>query len=360
MKVGILKPFRGTTRPMLDVYRQILDYNNIEHIELDINDLQFWDKVKSIDLFLAKISQIDDDLKLAAQIIPIINNTLKIPCFPNYPTVWHYDDKVKQYYLLSQFGFPIVESYVFWDRISAVEWAKKMEYPLVFKLKGGSGSANVTLVRSFSKAKKLINKSFGKGIHPHFYDLPGKFKAYNYNYKKIAKFLFKPYYNKYFRKVNGYSNYTRHKNYVYFQKFIPNNDHDLRVAILGNRAWAFKRFVRPNDFRASGSNNYDARRDQIDMRAVKIAFEISKKLNFQSMAYDFVYDEKNNPLVVEISYTYGDYPEFSNGYWDENLNWVDGCFVPEYLELVDALDFPELKQPEIKLDSPYTNAKMLI
>jgi len=360
MKVGILEPFRVIKCPILDVYRQILDYNNIEHIKLDINDSEFWVKVKSIDLFLSKISHIDDDLKLAATIIPIINNVLKIRCFPNYSTVWHYDDKVKQYYLLSQFDFPIVDSFIFWDRKKALEWARTADYPVVFKLKGGSGSANVTLIKNYTSAKKVINKSFSRGIHPHFYGLSGKFKAYNYDTKKILKFLFRPYYNKYFRKINGYSNYTRHKNYVFFQKFLPNNKFDLRVAILGKRAWAFKRFVRPNDFRASGSNHYDARRDHIDMRAVRIAFDISKKMKFQSMAYDFLYDPENNPLIVEISYTYGDYPEFSNGYWDEELNWVDGKFVPEYFELMDALNYPDLKQPDIKLNSPYTNAKMLI
>ncbi len=361
MKVGILKPFRGTVRTMLDVYREILDYNNIEHIELDVNDPEFWNKVKTVDLFLAKFSQIDDDLRLAEQILPVIDKELKIPCFPDYHTAWHYDDKVKQYYLLSQYDFPIVPSYIFWDKLKALEWAEKTEYPVVFKLKGGSGSSNVTLVHSKAHAKRLIRKAFGRGIHPHYYDLSGKFKAFNYKIKKIAKFLIKPYYNRYIRNINGFPNYTRQKNYVYFQKFMPNNNHDLRVAILGKRAWAFKRIVRPNDFRASGSNNYDARRSEIDMRAVKIAFEISKKFKFQSMAYDFVYDENNNPFVVEISYTYGDYPEFSNGYWDENLQWHNGHYVPEYLELVDALNYPELKMPpDLTLESPYTSAKMLI
>lgn len=358
-RVGILKPFRGTVRSMLDVYKQILDFNDIEYIDLDINDPEFWDKVKTIDLFLAKISQVDDDLNLATQIIPVINNFLKIPCFPNYPTVWHYDDKVKQYYLLKQFNFPITEAYIFWDKKKALEWAETTSYPTVFKLKGGSGSVNVTLIKNKGKAKKIIKRAFGKGILPYTYDFFGKLKAFNYDIKKIAKYLLRPLRNKYIRHINPYSNYTRHKNYVYFQKFLPGNTYDTRVAIVGDRAWAFKRFNRPNDFRASGSNNYDTRRDQLDMRMIKLAFEISHKLGFQSMAYDFVYDEDKNPSLVEISYTYGDYPEFSTGYFDPDLNWHDGKYVPEYLELVDSLNMPELKQPEIELDSPYAKATML-
>jgi len=359
MKVGILKPFRGTYRPMLDVYEKILKHNNIEYVYLYINDPEFWEEVRTLDLFLAKISQEDDDLNLANQIWPVISQVLKINCYPNLATLWHYHDKVKQYYLLKNNGFPVADCNIFWDREKAMQWATQTKYPVVFKLKGGAGSSNVTLVRSKKTAIALIKRAFGKGIHPYYYDLGGKLKAYNYNFKKYAKYLMLPYYNKLIRKTNAKSNYIRQKNYVYFQKYMPDNNYDTRVAVLGRRAWAFKRFNRPNDFRASGSNHYDTRRNQIDMNMVKLAFEISFKLGFQSMAYDFVYDEKKQPVILEISYTYGDYPEFSTGYWDPDLNWHDGSYVPEYLELVDSLNIPDLVQPDIKLDSPYLNAVMI-
>jgi hypothetical protein len=117
--------------------------------------------------------------------------------------------------------------------------------------------------------------------------------------------------------------------------------------------------VRKNDFRASGSNDYDMRREQIDPRMLKLGFEISEKLGFQSMAYDFIYDEHKNPVIVEISYTYGDYPEFSTGHWDPELKWHPGRLWPEYIELVDALGLTELKQPEMEVTSAYAHAKMI-
>jgi len=359
MRVGILKPFRGTYRSMLDVYKQILDYNNIEHIDLDINDPGFWDNLKSCNLFIAKFSQVDDDLNLMSQIMPVINIFLKIPCFPDFNTIWHYDDKLKQYYLLKQFGFPVADTYIFWDKVKALNWALSADYPLVFKLKGGSGSSNVTLIKSNKKARWLIRKAFNKGLHPHWYDMIGKVKAYNRDFVKISKYLIKPYYNKYFKGINGFPNYTRHKNYVLFQKYFPDNEYDTRVAVLGKRAWAFKRFNRKNDFRASGSDMYDTRIDGIDKRMLRIAFDVSAKLGFQSMAYDFVYDKDRQPVILEISYTYGDYPEFSTGFWDAELKWHDGNYVPEYFELMDAMNMPDLKQPVIELDSPYKKASML-
>ncbi|MDD4219272.1 MAG: hypothetical protein PHR10_03715 [Sphaerochaetaceae bacterium] len=343
---------------MLDVYKQILDHNDIPYIDLDINDPGFWNDVKRIDVFMAKIAQTDDDLALAAQIIPVINKFLGVRCFPDYNTVWHYDDKVKQYYLLHSMGYPVIESYIFWDRAKALEWATRTNYPVIFKLKGGAGSVNVKKITKFKQAKGLIEKAFSSGIHPHYFDLPNKFKAFNYDTTKIAKYLTKPFYRRLLLGISGYSNYTRHKNYVYFQKYLPDNAWDTRVTIVGSRAFAFRRFVRKNDFRASGSNHYDMSREKIDMRFVEIGFAISQKLGFQSMAYDFIYDENHEPSLIEMSYTYGDYPEFSTGYWDLQLKWHDGSYIPEYLELVDALNMPDIKQPHIDLDSPYKNAKM--
>lgn len=358
MLVGILKPFRGTVRSMLDVYKQILTHNNIDYIELDVNNPLFWRDIQRIDLFLAKIAQTDDDIALAEQIIPVLNVFSKVRCFPNYPTVWHYDDKVKQYYLLKHMGFPVIDSYIFWDKVNALEWADNTQYPVVFKLKGGAGSSNVKLIKTRRKAFSIIRKAFGRGIHPYYFDILGKFKAANYDIAKISKYFLKPLYCKLVTGTTPLPNYKRHRNYVYFQKFMPGNEHDTRVCILGKRAFAFKRFVRKNDFRASGSNNYDMNRDAIDKEFVKLAFDISKQMGFQSMAYDFVYDKNHRPALIEISYTYGDYPEFSTGYWDEDLVWHDGHYLPEYFELMDALQMPDLKMPEIKLNSPYMHARM--
>ena len=53
------------------------------------------------------------------------------------------------------------------------------------------------------------------------------------------------------------------------------------------------------------------------------------------MAYDFIYDRQKQPRIVEMSYCFGDYPEFSTGYWDESMNWHEGRFLPQYFELAD-------------------------
>ena len=75
--------------------------------------------------------------------------------------------------------------------------------------------------------------------------------------------------------------------YAYFQEFIPNNDSDIRVIIIGEKAFGIKRLVRKDDFRASGSGliSYDI--NDIPSKCIKIAFDLSERLNTDCLCYDF-------------------------------------------------------------------------
>jgi len=123
---------------------------------------------------------------------------------------------------------------------------------------------------------------------------------------------------------------SRDKGYVYFQEFIPNNDSDIRVIIIGEKAFAIKRMTRENDFRASGSGRIIYDKNDIDKNCIQVAFDVNNKIKSQSIAYDFVFDENNNPLIVEISYGFAVVPyDACPGYWDSALNWHEGKFNPQ-------------------------------
>ena len=347
MLVGIHKDQYCKFCKFLTRYEIILDYNGINHIRLDASESDFWKKVSKLDLFIFRWAHFDWPKQLAHTILPIIENEMKIKCFPNQATCWHYDDKIREYYLLKQAGFPVVDSYIFWDKKKAIEWANNANYPVVFKLKGGASSQNVLLVNNRLKARKLIKKMFGSGINPDKFTFFGSTKWKEFNlYKTIhhcgGNVLRKC-------RVEDISPFwQRHKNYVLFQRFLPNNNYDTRVYIIGNRAVAVRRFNRKNDFRASGSGIKDKNHKKIDLNFIKIAFDISKKLQLQSMAYDFLYDENGDPAICEISYTFPDYAFYEYpGYWDSNLNWHESHYWPQYFHLMDALNMPDLKQPEM-------------
>ncbi len=250
--------------------------------------------------------------------------------FPDFNTAWHFDDKVGQKYLLESIGAPLVPSYVFYTKQEAFEWINTTSFPKVFKLRGGAGSANVKLVKSKQAASKLTKKAFGKGF-PQYNKWESLNERINKYIKKqvpffeIIKGLMRLIIPTTFSKMHG-----REKGYVYFQNYIPYNDSDIRVIVVDEKAFAIKRMVRANDFRASGSGNIIYDRSHIDERCVRISFEINKKIKSQSIAYDFVFDGKNNPLIVEISYGYAVGPyDLCPGYWSSDLVWHAGKFNPQ-------------------------------
>lgn len=111
------------------------------------------------------------------------------------------------------------------------------------------------------------------------------------------------------------------KGYVYFQDFIPNNDTDTRIVVIGDKIIGERRGVRNGDFRASGSHILLPDASKVDMRCVQLAYNVSKKLGLQIGVFDFVHD-KDNPLLVEVSYgTDPDYTE-CEGYWNERLQFT--------------------------------------
>lgn len=353
--VGIHRAIHDKVDPELEVYRKILKFNNIRFIELDSSDLDFWEKLNEVTHFFYKWSHSHRDHQIAHAIIPVIQYQLGKKCYPSWETSWHYDDKVKQTFLLREGGFPVVKSYVFFQKSKAIQFLNSADFPMVFKLKNGSGSFNVRLLKSRDEGLRIASKMFGNGISQDQIGFFGVLKTFNYDLVKIVRHYAIFYRNRFFQK-HRVSMWWKHKNYLYLQEFLSGNDFDTRVQITGKRAYAYIRYNRPDDFRASGSNNWSLKHENINMEMIRIAFDVSKKFNHQSMAYDFIYDKSGKPVIVEMSYCYGDYPEFSDGYWDDALVWHEGNFVPQYFELCDFLELNDLKQPDdISAGSSYKN-----
>lgn len=261
---------------------------------------------------------------IAKQILFALEHT-GLQVFPNFRTAWHFDDKVAQKYLFEAVGAPLVPSYVFFDKQEALRWVDQTTFPKVFKLRGGAGSQNVRLVHTKTECIKLINKAFGRGFPK--YDAWGSLKERIYKFQRgkmpffeVVKGIIRLFYAPPYARLGA-----SEVGYVYFQDFIPNNDSDIRIIVIGNKAFGLKRFVRDNDFRASGSGSFAYDRELFDINTVKISFEINKRLNLQVGVFDFVFDENNKPLIVELSYGYS-HEAYDNcpGYWDENLVWHEG------------------------------------
>jgi len=310
--------------------------NHVEYKIVDCYRSDIIDQLKDCNSLMWHINhQNSKDVLFGRQLLYSIQAAGKTT-FPDYNTVWHFDDKVGQKYLLEALGAPFVPTSVFYSKKDAFQWAENTTFPKVFKLRGGAGSANVRLAKTKQEALRLIKKAFGSGFSQ--YDRVGNLKERIRKYQLGKTDLFDV--------VKGFIRFVyptrysiiagRERGYVYFQEFIPGNNYDIRVIVIGDKAFAIKRMVRKNDFRASGSGNIKYEKDNFNDDMVKLSFSIAKSMKSQCVAFDYVSSE-GKPLLVEISYGFvKDVYDPCVGYWDKNMNWYEGRFNP-YAWMVDGL-----------------------
>lgn len=320
MKIAI----HHTPGSFSDRWIEYCKVNNIPYKIVNAYDSNIISLLKDCDAFMWHHNHGNyKDVLFAKQLLYSLQ-TAGIKVFPNFNTCWHFDDKVGQKYLLESVGAPLVPSYVFYSKKEALNWIKHVTFPKVFKLRGGAGAANVKLVSSRTAAKSLIKRAFGRGF-PQFDRLGylkerfNKFKSGKDSFIGILKGFVRLFIPTEFSRLH-----PNEKGYIYFQDFIPNNDFDIRIIVVKDKAFGLKRFTRKGDFRASGSGNLHYDKKDISEECVKIAFEVADKLDSQSIAFDFIFDGIK-PLIVEISYGYSIKAyDKCEGYWDKNMNWYQG------------------------------------
>lgn len=322
IKIGIQNKPRGFAVKWIEY----CESKNISYKLINVYDNDVIKELKDCDALMWHTDHLSrKDYQAAKRLLTAVEHAGKI-CFPSIKENWHYDDKVGQKYLLESVDAPLIPSYVFYDKQNALEWAANTEWPKVFKLTGGAGSSNVKLIFNEKEAKKIIFRSFGKGFvafDQKKYILEENFAKYR-QHKSIWRLL------KSFRHLIKPLNreWVNHieKDYVYFQEFMSNNNFDLRLVVINQeRIFGLKRYNRKGDFKASGSGNMDFLNDNVDELVLQLVLDVSKRLEMNSVAYDIVFDKKEAPVIIEITYAYSTSAyEKCPGYWDENLNWVKG------------------------------------
>jgi hypothetical protein len=288
------------------------------------------ERLRPFDGFLWRVGFFAKERALARRLIPAIEFGLRLPMFPSWTTAWHFEDKIAQYYLLQAVGIPMPLTQVLWSRRSVLEFLASERFPFVLKLSSGYRSKNVQLLRTRRDAERWIGPLFGRGVRsldpdPWWLETIDRVRGAA---KKAAGREHVPLAAK----------DELHRGYFYAQEFLDGNAHDTRVTVIGNRAFAFRRLNRSEDFRASGSGRIVWDPSEIDLAFVRIAFRVARVLNTQSIAIDGLY-RQGAPVVNEISYTYASWAVHAcPGYWvlhggPENgqLEWVPGQVLPEDL-----------------------------
>lgn len=315
--------------------------NKISYVIVNCYDNQIIEKLKKEKVthlmwhFSHSSSQ---DILISGYVFNAVES-LGIKTFPNHNTRWHFDDKVAQKYLFESLDIPYARASIFYTKKETEEYLKTSSFPIVSKLRRGAGSTNVKLIHNFQEGKEVIDLMFDKGvvsIDKPLGNLDQKVRIAR-KIKNPIKLISKVY--NHFKKTNTERKLANiEKGYVYFQEFLPDNDFDTRVIVVGDKAFGIRRFNKENDFRASGSGKIDYNSKEIDINIVKEAFLATEKIRAQCLAYDFVYDKNNNPKIIEICYGFSmkAYDQ-CEGYWDSNLNFYQGTFNPQFFMIENLL-----------------------
>ena len=355
----------GTTESYSKRWAVTAAERGYETLNVDVRSCDIISQLEDVVGFMWRFTHQPFDRMVASRVLPVIEHYLGIPVFPDWNSSWHYDDKIAQKYLLDAAGIPTPKTTICWARAHAEEFFENCEFPVVWKLSSGASSEAVELIGDRETAQRVIDEMFTDGrftpVQP--WRPPEKW-GMRRRVSQAGRLL-----------LTGRSHRLQfphdrtlelHSGYVYIQEFLPGNLFDTRVTVIGDRAFAFRRLVRDNDFRASGSGKIDWDVDAIDERFIRLAFRVAQTLRTQSVAIDGMY-RHGETVVGEVSYGYAAWAVHRcPGHWRlegdfdvGHLKWVPGHRWPQDVILDDFLirvaSPPNAVRTALRPTSPFSN-----
>jgi glutathione synthase/RimK-type ligase-like ATP-grasp enzyme len=308
----------------INAWKDYCQENGIYFEFVDCYQPDIIEKLKSFDCILWHVGNyVLADMMVGRSILYSAKN-MGLEIFPDFNTSWHFDDKVAETYLLQAANVPIPESWMFYLYDDCVSWLKNSaKFPLIAKLRCGSGSNNVRLLKSTGEAIRYATKMFSGGFKPSpslLFKTKSQvlssrdWKTIMSRFKRIPEFL---------HTLKHAKAFPNEKGYVFFQEYIPNDGYDLKIVVVGDKLSFIGRNIRKGDYRASGGGDLFYEKSLISQNVISSAFEASDKLGFQCMGYDYVVDKSTGiGKIVEISYGFSHTALLNaGGFFDRNSEW---------------------------------------
>ena len=209
-----------------------------------------------------------------------------------------------------------------------VEILKKISYPTVLKKYTGFRSRNVKLANDFEEGKKLLSKMM----------------EMNFQFSLDSLYFI-------YRRLKNKKHYPKKFGKVIIQEFVPDLTHDWKILVLGDRCLGGKRYVRKNDFRASGSKLYEMEEDPPE-NVLNFALKCKQQLSCPNASLDI--SENNGDLqlleyqTMHFAILGGDpdyYFEKENDIWQkreitQEIEYYMGIGISDYLENTEKNNLP--------------------
>jgi glutathione synthase/RimK-type ligase-like ATP-grasp enzyme len=312
------------------VWIKYCENNNIPYESVDCFQSDIISRLKNFDCLLWHLSNYSYSDMLFARSILYSAKQMGLKVFPDFSDAWHFDDKIAETYALQSLNAPIPKSYIFHLYDDVKEWVEGYDdFPIVAKLKSGSGAHNVKLLHSKSEVLRYAKRMFSKGYNPSP-SIFNKAKS-NYNSSKGNKNLIVARIKRipeFYRTWKNARQFPNEKGYVFFQEFIKNDGYDLKIVVAGNKLGFIGRHTRKNDFRASGGGDIYYDKSLVTQNIIDSAFFVNDEMGFKCMGYDYVVDKQDGKgKIVEMSYGFNHTALLqSEGYFDRAGIWHDEPF----------------------------------
>lgn len=299
ISIGIGKDQNGWFQKFEDALCDLkMDGADISFRVIDIDSNRFLEEVENLQVILWNPSFMG--LRLAGlfkEKMYFLEKILGKTVFPSYETIWHFESKIAENYLFNHGHIHTPKTYITFDYYDALKIIQQIDMPVVLKKSEGAASKNVRLIHDkrwlLDYAERVFcNQLWAEGRQNHSkFELLRHFATRKWFWYFII--------SKYYQSDFGMS-------VMYLQEFIPNNDADLRVTIIGNQfAYGLWRKNRPKDFRASGSGRIDYEH-AVPEEVLRYCQNINVRYGFDTMAYDILF-RGSSFLINEMSYNYVDH-----------------------------------------------------
>lgn len=176
---------------------------------------------------------------------------------------------------------------------------------MVSKFTGGSGSSGVFIAKVNEKYNKYIKKVFYKDINIQ--------NAIDYIKYTVLKFLYprtverKKYFQDYFP--------------IIFQKQIKSKGYDFKCLVFFDKVYVLKRNIRPNDFRSSGSGNFEFVEVSDDL--LSYCINVRNKLNVPYVSLDIMESEEGFECIEFQCVHFGPYTQINAPfYYSYDEQWI--------------------------------------
>jgi glutathione synthase/RimK-type ligase-like ATP-grasp enzyme len=266
------------------------------------------------------------DMLMAKNVLFTLESNGKV-VFPSFKDAWHFDDKLAETYLLESVNAPIPNSFYFYVLKDIENEVNKdsFTYPIIAKLRNGSGSHNVEMLKSKAELISYSKKMFSTGMNsaPSLkYKTISNLKSSKSlktiinRAKRIPEFL---------KSLSNAKKFNIEKGYVYLQDFIPNAGFDLKVVVVGDKLSFIGRNIRKGEFRASGGGDLFYDNNKVSKNIIDSAFKTSDDLGFMCMGYDYVVNSiTQKGVIIEISYGFSHHGILdAGGYFTRDGKWID-------------------------------------